>query len=337
MSNPSEPDSHFNSEISNMDEDTADHSAELVRLAQFAGFDLGVLGNELIIEIPALDAPPILPGCGDLMMAKVERIGHRGEFPMPKEWENLLAMLEPGHELLWIITKRPEQGFSYYVAVKSNGTPHLNPDKAKELKSAFKSNLGQFTKRSFPESITKDVPTDEILNVIRGILDHSNGEVIVTSGYPSANDIEDNREFYEQGKQSPPDGSLNDIVEPFTSENSFSIVFTVERADANVATERLSQMLDLRSVISPHLKVQKGETTSLSEGESRGEQTSSGINISQSENRSKIHRMFQSVFGSKAGAIRKLSSAESGISEQSRLIEAALESKKSISKKGAWW
>lgn len=336
MSSPSEPDTPHTGEILNQDQDNNDHSSELLRLAQLAGFQLGILGDESIIDLPSLDATPLLPGCCDLMVEKVERIGHRGDYPMPKEWENLLALLEPGHELLWVITKRPEEGFSYHVAVKTNGALHLNPEKTKELKAAFRSNVGQFTKRSYPESITKVVQTDEILRMVNGILDHSNGEVIVTSGYPSANDIEDNREFPEPGRQNPPDGSLNDIVEPFTSENSFSIIFTVGRAGANVANERLTQMLDLRSVISPHLKVQRGENESDTEAKSTGKQTSTGINLSQSENRGKIATMFQSIFGSKAGAIREFSVADSGKNDHAMLVEAMLKSR-SVGSTGGWW
>jgi hypothetical protein len=318
------------------EQESSNHSNELHLIAQLAGFQLGIVGDEAMIELPSMDAPLILPGCGDLLMAKVDRLGHRGEHPIPQEWENLLAMLEPGHELLWIISKRPVEGFAFYLAVKTNGAPHLHSDKTRQLRGTFRSIVGQFSKRSFPESIAAEVPQQTIIEVANGILDYSNGEVVVTSGLPSISDIEDNREFSDQTRQNSPDGSLNDIVEPFTAENAFSIVFTVGRAPARVANERLSNMLDLRSAISPHLKVQRGDTASLSEAISKGTQASTGFNASQAENRGKIATIFQSLFGSKADAIRELPGTQSGEKDCARLVEAILDSRK-ISSVGNWW
>jgi len=154
-------------------------------LSEIASFELGLTGAESFFDSPSTAYPLLLPGCADLQVASIQRIGYRGRFPHPGEWENLLAMLEPGQELLWIITKRPEKGFTFHIALKSDGLPQSHSERTNELRSVFRSLLGQFTKRSFPESLAEECCEAETVGLIEGILAHANGEVVVTSGQPS--------------------------------------------------------------------------------------------------------------------------------------------------------
>jgi hypothetical protein len=271
---------------------------ELEILTQVASFELGLAGSESLFDSPSADLELLLPGCADLQAASIQRIGFRGKFPNPSEWENLLAMLEPGQELLWIITKQPQNGFAFHLALKGDGRPQDHPNKTAERRSVFRSMLGQFAKRSFPESLAEECEEIETIGLIEGIIQRSNGEVVVTSGQPSPSILEDNREFPEPNEHATPDASLNDIVEPFADEDAFSVVFTVGRASPETANSQLARMIELRTGISPFLKIQKGENESRSSAKSTGKQTSSTNTAGQTASRNILSSLYQKVFGS---------------------------------------
>ena len=52
------------------------------------------------------ERPVCIPGIGDVFLRRVERLGYKGAFPRPYDWENLLPQLQSDEELLWIIRKR---------------------------------------------------------------------------------------------------------------------------------------------------------------------------------------------------------------------------------------
>jgi hypothetical protein len=283
----------------------SDKPEEVEVLAQMAAFEFGLGGFESLFETPVANCDHIIPGCADLQIASIQRIGYRGDFPKPVEWENLLAMLEPGQELLWIVTKRPEAGFQFHLGLKSNPILQSTPSRTQELRSMFRSVLGQFTKRSFPESLAEECQEDEIVDLLSGISNGCNGEVVVTSGYPSPSVLEDSREFPEPTDKQVVDASLNDIVEPFAEENNFSVVFTVGRASNDEANQQLTRMGQLRTALSPYLKVQKSENSSRSVAEQRGIQRSQAKGSSQTANRSIGITLFQKLFGSRADEVRQ--------------------------------
>lgn len=265
-------------------------------LTQIASFELGLTGSESLFDSPSADLDFLLPGCADLQAASIQRIGFRGKYPNPSEWENLLAMLEPGQELLWIITKQ-SHGFAFHLALKGDGHPQSQPTKTKERRSVFRSMMGQFAKRSFPESLAEECEEIETIELIEGIIHRSNGEVVVTSGQPSPSILEDNMEFPKPNENATPDASLNDIVEPFADEDAFSVVFTVGRASPEIAHSQLARMTELRTGISPFLKIQKGENESHSTANSEGTQKGSTNSTSQTESRNIISSLFQRAFG----------------------------------------
>lgn len=281
-----------------------EHPRELQILAEVAAFEVGMVGSESLFESPSAELDLLLPGCADLQAASIQRVGYRGEFPRPVEWENLLSMLEPGQELLWIITKRPQVGFAFHLALKSNPKDGGQPSRTGDLRSLFRSVLGQFTKRSFPESLAEECPESEIAALLEGIGRHANGEVVVTSGYPSPSVLEDSREFPEPSEEHTLDASLNDIVEPFADEDGFSIVFTVGRASPDAANGQLSRMAEFRTAISPFLKVQTSENQSHSKAKQQGTQRGKTESAGQTESRNILTSLFQKIFGSRADEVR---------------------------------
>jgi len=64
---------------------------------------------------------------------------------------------------------------------------------------------------------------------------------------------------------------LNDIVEPFSDEDTFSIVFTVGKISPNIANGQLAGMTELRTAISPFLKIQEGQNCIPVQSKIRGQ------------------------------------------------------------------
>lgn len=282
---------------------TESYSPDLEILTELVGYEFGLTGNESVFEMASTERPLLIPGCADIQAAKVQRVGYRGKFPQPAEWENLLAMLEPGQELLWIINKREAEGFSFHLALKGDGKPQSSSEQTGGLRSVFRSVMGQFTKRSFPESLAEDCSEESVIEMLQSILKDANGEVVVTSGQPSPSILEDSREFPETREDAGLDSSLNDMVEPFAEEARFSVVFTVGRASAEVANTRLAGMAEFRTLISPFLKVQRGRSESFSDADALGNQTGETSAMTQAEARNGISRIVQGLFGSNANLL----------------------------------
>ncbi|TSA34567.1 MAG: ATP-binding protein [Verrucomicrobiaceae bacterium] len=276
---------------------------ELEILSQIASFELGLTGGESLFDSPSAEYALLLPGCADLQAASIERMGYRGKFPKPAEWENLLSMLEPGQELLWIISKRGDTGFFYHLVLKGDGQPQGHSGRTVELRSVFRSMLGQFTKRSFPESKAEAYTEEKTMDLLEGIFQHAKSEVVVTSGQPSPSILEDNRDFPEPNENATPDASLNDIVEPFAEEDTFSVVFTVGRAEPDAANAQLERMTDLRTALSPFLKIQHGQSVSDATAKNEGTQIGTGLSVGQAEARGLLPKLFQGIFGANADKV----------------------------------
>jgi hypothetical protein len=272
---------------------------ELLAVCDAASFDLGIANEGAIMELADSEARFIIPGCADLQMAEVHRFGHRGEFPKTGDWENLLSMLRPGQEILWIAVKTPNK-LSFYLALKDNNGPWDDPGEVQELRAVFHSMLGQFTKRSFPESLATERNETDMIKLVSEILDHTHQEVVVTSGQPSPSALEENREFPEPREREIPDSSLNDIIEPFMDEKRFSIVFTVGRASSDDASQALDTMTDLRTALSPWLKVQEARSESDATAITKGKQSGENKTMGQTMTRSILPSLVQKVFGGKS-------------------------------------
>jgi hypothetical protein len=163
--------------------------------------------------------------------------------------------------------------------------------------------VGQFAKRSFPESLAEECEESETIDLFEGIFQHANGEVVVTSGQPSPSTLEDSREFPEPNENASLDASLNDIVEPFADEDAFSVVFTVGRASPDAANAQLARITEMRTAMSPFLKVQEGRNESRSQAVTQGEQTGSTETTGQTESRNIISTFFQKLFGSRSDEV----------------------------------
>jgi hypothetical protein len=278
---------------------------QLKAVADLASIELGLAGNGARFECPSARQPALVPGCGDLQVAQITRLGFRGKWPESQEWEALLAMLEPGHELLWVVVKRPRVGLRYYLALKTD--PRLSTEWAdvRESRAFFKSLVKQFSKRAFPESCAEECCEGEVAELVSDICGKANEEVVVTSGLPSPAALEDEQEFATAEHKTSPDASLNDILEPFVDEDNFAIVFTVSRASGETTTAHISALAEIRTAISPLLRRQHTESRSKSTSSARAAQHTRSRTLGQTETPSALPRLFQNLFGSHATQVPK--------------------------------
>jgi LGFP repeat len=242
----------------------------------------------------------MVPGCADIQLARVNRMGHRGRFPRPHEWENLLPMLNPGEELLWVIKKKGVE-FECYLGWKANRGALGGRSEAGRRRDSFLNLLNHFARRSFPESQTDELSATETCAVLSQALDLGGEHVTVVSGLPSPKTLEEDRQFAARDDNADLHASLNDVIEPFLNEaHPFCIVFTLARATDPEVRSRLGHLVKMRNSIAPDIKRQITHSDSTQHGTqtARGETTTSGI--SQQEQRWLGARLAQMLQGSNA-------------------------------------
>ena len=75
-----------------------------VDVAQRLELALGLSSSpmQLLIDPGALSLD-VHPGLGDTELCKIDTLGTREELPHPEDWRQVLSLLLPGEELLWIV------------------------------------------------------------------------------------------------------------------------------------------------------------------------------------------------------------------------------------------
>ncbi|MEI6610714.1 MAG: DUF87 domain-containing protein [Deltaproteobacteria bacterium] len=196
---------------------------------------------------------PLNPGLADIQLAKIEQIGHRDKFPRPYDWENLVPLLLPGEELLWIIEKRG-QDFSIYLGLKKNERQIDGVHVVRERRKHFEVLCNHFARRSFPESHIILLEPEHVLFFLKKTYTDYNDGVTCVTGIPSPKAINEETIYEERDEQTRPFASLNDVLEPLIEEDQFTIVFCVGRANGLQVLEKLQAKAELRNDIAPLIK-----------------------------------------------------------------------------------
>ncbi len=220
---------------------------------------LGLVADEVALEVVPGSLPADLnPWLLDLCAARVDELGHWDRVPRPHDWENLLPLLRPGEELLWIVDyrRREEVGareqFAVRLALKANRQVTSRAEiAAREVR--FRAILGQFRRQAFPESSVAELSAPEALALVAGG-DH--GATFCVTGIPSPKDQGDAQAFESREGPRAAFQSLNDVVEAFLHLPAFRLVFVVGRvSDAELADE-FGRVTQLRNHVHPLAKAQ---------------------------------------------------------------------------------
>jgi len=221
----------------------------------------------------------LIPGISDIEIAEVSRLGRREKFPRPHDWENLLPMLSSGDELLWIASKRSSR-FRFHLGLKRNAFSLEDPLTVRNRRNEFRSILGHFTRRAFPESHCQELDRNAVDDLVRVIVPHEK-RVTLVSGVPSPKTLEQDQLFSSREESMRLFASLNDVLEPFIEDDPFTVVFSVARASSTEINDEINRYTSIVELLHPFIEQQVSENQSRTSGGQRG--TSKGISKGQSE------------------------------------------------------
>ncbi len=236
------------------------------------------------------------PGLNDIQLGRITRLGHKGELPLYWNWENILSSMTPGEELLWIAVMKGGE-VELYLGLKSNTSTILNLDDVRNRRKRFEVALEGVCRRAFPESKATMLDDSSINAVLGDIETSSSGNCTMLSGFPSpkALDVKSVNEDRRNVKETY--SSLNDILEPFMEENSFAVVFSLTKAPVVNVSDQIRKYNNLRTVISPHLKIQSASSTTAQRGNQTGKSQSNSKSESVQEKKNLLKSMWQSITG----------------------------------------
>jgi len=204
-----------------------------------------------------LDLHPWLLDC---VAVQLSCLGHQDEIPHSWDWENVLTLLEPGEELLYVLdhvrgdgnqTGRP---FTLWLAIRFPRTQQLSSGDFDRRRKRSRMIVSQFQRQAFPGSDLSWVDPGELQNLL-GFSAGSQQRCVCVSGLPSPRDIDDNRREVERSTARRNYQSLNDVAESLVDLHcDYRIAFVVERVDAGTLKDRLGQATQLRDVIHPYVR-----------------------------------------------------------------------------------
>ncbi len=244
----------------------------------------------------SLDLQPWLLDC---VAVQVNCLGHQEEMPRAWDWENVLTMLEPGEELLYVLDHVRSDGnqtgrpFTLWLAVRFPRTQHLSSGELDWRRKRARMIVSQFQRQAFPGTDLRWVDPGELQNLL-GFSAGSQQRCVCVSGLPSPRDMDDEHREVERRAITRNYQSLNDVAESLVDLHcDYRIAFVVERVDAGTLKDRLGQATQLRDAIHPHVRgtAQHGgsrgsnwsQQKSVAKGTNRSEQSTNSEGVTSSE------------------------------------------------------
>lgn len=257
--------------------------------------------KQLVVELNAFNEkftlaeyvhrPVCLPGIGDVFIRQISRMGYKGEFPRPYDWENLIPQLREGEELLWIIRKRGgadyaaiedqtgsigTYAFEVYLGLKFTGDAPDSKEAWEDRGRRFATLSRHFSRSAFPESqlsqSASDFEVDRLLREISG-LPHAR----IVAGMPSIKDADLKEVAGKRDDKVRPYAGLNDFLEMHDGpEDDFAIVFSVARVSGGVIQHNFDALFTIQNTIAPLVKATVQKTKGSSKGWSLTETLTKG-------------------------------------------------------------
>ena len=241
---------------------------------------LGGEGNTLVLAPHGrcLDLQPWLLDC---VAAKVTCLGHQDEMPRTWDWENALAMLEPGEELIYALDHVAGQRsigrpFTLWLGIRFPRTPRLAmPDLDRRAKRV-RLLMSQFQRQAFPGSELEWIDP-AALPAHLGRVSGAQQRCVCVSGLPSPRDLEDEHPHADRTSATRNYQSLNDVADSLVELTSdYRIAFIVERVDGETLKAGLGQAARLRDAIHPYIRTTAQAGGSRGNNQSRQDSSSIG-------------------------------------------------------------
>lgn len=232
--------------------------------------ELGLGADGLALDLNAgalpLDQNPWL---GDTCALRVELLGHQDHLPRAWDWDNLLSLLEPGEELLWIVdylraaAREGRESVEVHLALRRPGGQLRTPGEAGERRRRFRALANQFARQAFPESRVTILPAERTWRLVQRHAVDPGARTLCVAGMPSPRTYGDEATQVERDTTTRSWQSLNDVVETCLGlGTSFRLVFVVSRlarADLDAEYARVSA---LRDAVHPFIRGQRQVGTS---------------------------------------------------------------------------
>ena len=219
--------------------------------------------------LPYESSSVCIPGIGDVFLRQVARLGYKGEYPRPYDWENLVPQLREGEELLWIVRKRGGQdyeaigneigdvvqfAFEVYIGLKFTEDAPKTKEDWENRQRRFSVLTKHFAKSAFPETLlTNACDNKGTARFLEDIVQMRH--VRIVAGMPSKKDADLKDVAVKRDEALRPYSGLNDFLEMHGSpEDNFAIVFSVAKVSAGEIQYNFDAFFNILNVIQPLLK-----------------------------------------------------------------------------------
>jgi hypothetical protein len=235
----------------------------------------------------------------DAVAVKIDCLGHHDEVPRPWDWENVLSLLEPGEELLYVLDHRAAESatkpgaFDLWLAIRFPPRSDIDSGQLQLREKRARVLISQLHRQAFPGSEVSWMDPGELLQRLGAQMGLEDRCVVVT-GMPSPRSLNDSDRDVDRGAATRNFQSLNDVVEAlFDLGCDYRIAFVVQRVSSAELGIELAKKTALYDRVHPLVErsVREGqnwasqwsENKSFAEavGESSGQQkgTNKGTNL----------------------------------------------------------
>lgn len=235
--------------------------------------DLGLGAEGLRLHLGEGALPIDLnPYLADVCAMRILHLGHHDVLPRAWDWDNLLSLLEPGEELLWIVDYRraiADQGretVEVHLALKATGKALAHPGQTAERRQRFRAVANQFSRQAFPESRVEHLPSNQTWGLLQRLSSSSATRTVCVTGMPSPRAYADDAIQVERKGNPRSWQSLNDVVETCLGlETSFRLAFVVSRLAERELNAEFARVTGLRDTLHPLVRRQRLQNEMLAQ------------------------------------------------------------------------
>lgn len=253
---------------------------------------LGPEGAELVLD-PEGRRRDLHPWLLDCVAVQVSCLGHQDEIPRSWDWENVLTLLEPGEELVYVLDhvrgdgNQTGRAFTLWLAVRFPPRQALSANELDRRRKRSRMLVSQFQRQAFPGSDVRWVDPAEL----EPLLNFSTGgehRCVGVSGLPSPRDLEDDRRESDRATATRNYQSLNDVAESLVDLRcDYRIAFVIERVASDSLRAQLGRLTEVRDAIYPY--VRRTEQLGGSQGRNVSKSRSEASGTNRSSQRSQNH------------------------------------------------
>lgn len=227
--------------------------------------ELGLGTDGLALELAAgalsLDQNPWL---ADTCVLRVDLLGHQDELPRAWDWDNLLSLLEPGEELLWVVdylrasARDGRESVEVHLGLRRpGGSLHTSGD-VQERRRRFRAMANQFARQAFPESRIAVLGAEHTWRLLQRHSSDPGTRTLCVAGMPSPRAYGDDVNQVDREVNTRSFQSLNDVVETCLGlGTSFRLVFVVSRLTRSELDTEYARVSSLRDAVHPLVRGQR--------------------------------------------------------------------------------